>query len=82
MIGFSICIPIYALLAWLLIRDGFSTEAIFIYSIAATTPFRPVMVVAIAALVILLTRNGGALVDCGSPPPAAPPSPIISAPRS
>jgi uncharacterized protein len=63
LIGFGIALPAYALLAWLLIRDGFSVEMIFALSMAATTPFRPLMIVAIAALIIILTRNGGALVD-------------------
>ena len=56
-------IPVYAALAFLLARQGFATENIFTYSIAATTPVRPIMVVGIAALVIVLTRNGGWLVD-------------------
>ena len=37
--------------------------ALFTYSFAATVPFRPVMVVAYAALIILATRRGGWLVD-------------------
>jgi len=59
----GIGLPVYAALAFLLVRQGFATENIFLYSIAATTPVRPVMVVGIAALVILLTRKGGPLVD-------------------
>jgi len=59
----GIAVPVYALLAFLLVRQGFATENIFVWSIAATTPVRPVMVVGLAALVILLTRNGGWLVD-------------------
>jgi len=61
--GFAIAIPVYALLAWLLIDDGFSLPMVFAVSMTATGIVRPVMVVAIAALVILLTRKGGALVD-------------------
>jgi uncharacterized protein len=63
LIGFGIGVPVYALLAWALVRAGFSVEMIFALSMGATTPFRPVMIVAIAALIVLLTRNGGALVD-------------------
>ena len=63
LIGYAITIPAYAVLAWLLIRAGFAPEMTFALSMAATVPFRPVMVLATAALVILLTRNGGALVD-------------------
>ena len=61
--GLAIAIPVYALLAWLLTRDGFSVPMILTVVMAATTPFRPVMVFAYAALIILLSRNGGALVD-------------------
>ena len=63
LIGFGIGIPAYALLAWLVARDGFSVPMIFALVMAATVPFRPLMVIATAALVILLTRRGGALVE-------------------
>jgi len=63
LLGFGIGIPAYALLAWLLVRDGFSVPAVFALSMAATVPFRPLMVVATASLIILATRNGGALVE-------------------
>ncbi|HEX8214433.1 MAG TPA: DUF418 domain-containing protein, partial [Allosphingosinicella sp.] len=63
LIGFAICIPVYAVLAWLLNSDGFSVPGIMAMSMAATIPFRPVMVIAIAALIILLTRRGGGLVQ-------------------
>jgi uncharacterized protein len=62
-LGFGIGIPVYALLAWLLTRDGFTVPMIMTIVMAATTPFRPLMIVATAALIILLTRKGGALVD-------------------
>jgi uncharacterized protein len=61
--GFATSVPAYCALAWLLTRDGFSVPTLFLVAMAATTPFRPVMVVAYAALIILLTRRGGALVD-------------------
>ena len=63
LIGLAIAVPAYALLAWLLTRDGFSVPMIMAVVMAATTPFRPLMVVAYAALIILLTRRGGFLVD-------------------
>jgi uncharacterized protein len=63
LIGFGIGIPFYALLAWIVIRDGFTVPMIFAVEMAATVPFRPLMVVATAALIILATRRGGALVD-------------------
>ncbi len=63
LIGFGLGIPIYALLAWLIVDANFSPLSLFAFSLAATVPFRPLMIVATAALIILLTRNGGALVD-------------------
>lgn len=63
LIGFGLSIPVYAGLAMLLFADGFTVPGIFTWYMAATVPFRPVMVVAYAALVILLTRNGGWLVE-------------------
>jgi len=63
LLGFGIGIPAYALLAWLLVRDGFSVPAIFAWSMAATVPLRPLMVAATAALIILATRKDGALTD-------------------
>ncbi|HEY0132051.1 MAG TPA: DUF418 domain-containing protein [Allosphingosinicella sp.] len=61
--GFGIGIPAYALLAWLLARDGFSVPMVIGIVMAATVPFRPLMVVAIAALIILATRRGGLLTE-------------------
>ncbi|HYJ82891.1 MAG TPA: DUF418 domain-containing protein [Allosphingosinicella sp.] len=63
LIGFAVAVPAYAGVAWLLARDGFSIPALFALSMAATVPFRPAMVIAIAALVILAARPGGALAD-------------------
>jgi len=57
--GFAIAIPCYLLLAWLIFSNGFSIPALFAFSMAATVPIRPVMVAAVAALVILLTRENG-----------------------
>ena len=63
LIGFAIAIPAYVIIAWLLIRADFSVPMVFALSLGATTPFRPFMIVAIAATIILLTRKGGWLVD-------------------
>ena len=63
LIGFGIAIPVYAALAFILYRDGFSVPMVFTCALAATVPFRPVMVIGIAALIILATRNGGAFVE-------------------
>ena len=61
LIGFGIGIPAYALLGWVLANDGFSVPMVFAVSMAATVPFRPLMVIATAALIIILTRRGVAL---------------------
>ncbi|HYD38855.1 MAG TPA: DUF418 domain-containing protein [Allosphingosinicella sp.] len=62
-IGFAVALPFYAVLAWLLVEDGFTVPGIFTYAFAGTVLIRPVAVVAIAALVILLTRGGGRLTQ-------------------
>lgn len=63
LIGLGTMIPVYAIICWMLFADGFTVPGIFTWYMAATVPFRPVMVVAYAALIILLTRNGGWLVE-------------------
>jgi uncharacterized protein len=60
--GFSIAIPFYLLLLWLIFRSQFSVPALFAYSVAATVLVRPFMIAAVAATVILLTRKDGWLV--------------------
>jgi uncharacterized protein len=59
--GFALGVPLYALLAYLLLSKDFAAPALFAYSLAAATPVRPVMIAGIAALVILASRGGGAL---------------------
>ena len=61
LIGFGIGIPAYALLGWIAYRGGFEIPILLATAMAATVPFRPLMVIATAALIILLTRRGGAL---------------------
>ena len=63
LIGFAITIPAYAIICWMLFDDGFTVPGIFTWYMTATVPFRPLMVMAYAALIIDLTRNGGWLVD-------------------
>ena len=63
LIGLAIAVPAYAMLAALIFADDFSVPGLFTYSFAATVPFRPLMVVAYAALAVLATRRGGWLVD-------------------
>jgi uncharacterized protein len=63
LIGFGIGIPAYALLAWAYARTGFTVVGTLGIVMAATVPFRPLMVVATGALIIIVTRQGGALVE-------------------
>jgi uncharacterized protein len=60
-IGFAIAVPAYAILAAIIWASGFSTLALVACGMAAPALLRPVMVAAWAALIILLTRRGGAL---------------------
>lgn len=59
----AIGIPVYAFIGWMLFSDGFTVPGIFTWYMTATVPFRPLMVVAYAALIILATRGGGWLVE-------------------
>jgi uncharacterized protein len=61
-IGLSITIPAYCLFAWIIWSSGYEVPVLFAFAEAAPAPFRPIMVFAIAALIILLTRRGGPLV--------------------
>jgi uncharacterized protein len=63
LIGYGVGIPVYLAIACLLYGDGFSLPMIFACAMAATTPFRPLMILATASLIILLTRRGGFLVE-------------------
>jgi uncharacterized protein len=57
----AVAIPAYALLAWLNYRAGFHIPTLFAVSLAATTPFRPLMIFGYAALTLLLMHGGGRL---------------------
>ena len=59
----AIGIPAYVFIGWMLFADGFTVPGIFAWYMTATTPVRPLMVVAYAALIILATQHGGRLVD-------------------
>jgi len=59
----TVGIPAYAIICRMLFADGFTVPGIFTWYMTATVPVRPLMIVAYAALIILLTRRGGALVD-------------------
>ena len=62
-IGYAIGIPVYAGLAWLYADTGYTVQMTFAIVMAATVPFRPLMILATAALIILLTRPGGPLTQ-------------------
>ena len=62
LVCFAIAVPVYALYAWILIRDGFTIPVLMTVWGPATVPVRPVMIFGVAALVILATRSGGPLV--------------------
>jgi uncharacterized protein len=61
--GFAIGIPAYAVFAWLILQDHFDVPMLVALSVAAPVLTRPPMIVAIAALVILLTRRRGPLTE-------------------
>jgi len=63
LIALGIAVPAYVGLAALLFADEFTVPGIFTFLFTATVPFRPLMIVAYAALIILATRRGGWLVD-------------------
>jgi uncharacterized protein len=63
LICLAIGIPAYAAICWRLFDDGFTVPGIFAWYMTATVPFRPLMVVAYAALIILATRGGGRLAE-------------------
>ena len=63
LITLGIGIPVYALLAWGLYANGFTVPGVMAFAMAATVPFRPIVVLGYACLIILLTWGGGALTD-------------------
>ena len=63
LIGLALTLPLYATAAWANWSAGFTMESTILYSMAATTPLRPVIVFAYAALIILAFRHGGWLAD-------------------
>lgn len=61
--GFLIALPLYLLIVLLIFLNGFEPVALFWLSMAATVMVRPIMIVAVAALIIILTDQGGRLVE-------------------
>jgi uncharacterized protein len=62
-LGYAVSVPLYALFAWILVSSRFDVPIIFAVSLAASVLVRPVMIVALASLIILVTARGGALVE-------------------
>ena len=62
-IGFGIGIPAYVALALWMVRSDFSLTVVTAATMPLTTPFRPLMIMGWAALIVLLMRPGGFLTD-------------------
>jgi uncharacterized protein len=60
-IGFGIGIPACALIALVPIRHGFDVASVAASDLVWSEPFRPVMIIGWACLILLLVRPGGAL---------------------
>ena len=63
LICLGVSVPAYAVMAYMLFAERFRPDVVYALQFAATVSFRPLMVAAFAALTILATRRGGALVD-------------------
>ncbi|MBW4329848.1 DUF418 domain-containing protein [Stakelama sp. CBK3Z-3] len=61
LIGFGVGLPVYALLAALLLLTGFTPLAVAAIVMTATVPVRPLMIMGWAALIILAIPRTGAL---------------------
>ncbi|MGF7150833.1 uncharacterized protein FHS96_004494 [Sphingomonas zeicaulis] len=62
-IGFAISLPPSLALAMLIVASDFNTRMVIMAAAVAAVALHPIMTVAWAALIIRLTRHGGALVD-------------------
>jgi uncharacterized protein len=63
MVGFGIGVPVYVVLLMLQVRGGFDAYWVALCAITLSTPFRPLMIIGWACLIILLARPGGALTE-------------------
>lgn len=61
--GLLIGLPIYLVIVLLIFLSGFSPVSLFWLAMVATVLVRPIMIVAVAALIIILTDQGGWLVE-------------------
>lgn len=62
-IGFGIGIPAYVALAMMPIRHGFDVSSVAASALVWSEPFRPIMMVGWACLIVLLIRPGGWLTE-------------------
>ena len=62
-VGFGIGVPAYLVLLILEVRGGFDAYWVALCAITLSTPFRPLMIIGWACLIILLARPGGALTE-------------------
>ncbi len=63
MVAIGIGIPAYLVMLFIEGQSGFDIFGIALGGIAASTPFRPLMIIGWACLIILLARPGGALTE-------------------
>ena len=63
MIGLAIVLPCYLVALRVLFRSEFAAPVVFMWTFAAASLLRPLMVIVWASLIILATRRGGALVE-------------------
>jgi uncharacterized protein len=63
LVGYGVGVPVMATIAYFFYQSGFSVPAMFGLALGATTPVRPLMILATASLIILLTSRGGKMVD-------------------
>ncbi|WP_066797712.1 DUF418 domain-containing protein [Sphingomonas soli] len=61
LVCFAIAIPAYVAIAAYMVRENFSVFATGLGVMTASVPFRPLMILAWACLILLLMRPGGAL---------------------
>jgi uncharacterized protein len=60
-LGFGVGVPAYAAIVSIPIRHGFDTASVAASDLVWSEPFRPVMILGWACLIVLLIRPGGAL---------------------
>ncbi|RYY29296.1 MAG: DUF418 domain-containing protein [Sphingomonadales bacterium] len=61
LVCFGIALPVYIGLAAYMVRENFSVLSVVLGVMSASVPFRPLMILGWACLILLLMRPGGAL---------------------